>query len=148
MLKPGENAPDFNLQDQHGNLVNLYSILKQKKAVVYFYPKDETAGCTAEACSFRDNYEDFKALGAEVIGISRDSGEEHSRFASNHKLPFTLLSDPGGSVAKSFKVPKTLGIIPGRVTYVIDQNHIILSSFNSQFNALLHIKEALKTLKS
>ena len=148
MLNPGEKAPDFILQDQHRNPVNLYSILQSKKAVVYFYPKDETPGCTAEACSFRDNYEDFKVLGAEVIGISRDSGKAHNSFASNHQLPFTLLSDPGGKAAKSFKVPKTLGIIPGRVTYVIDQNHTILSSFNSQFNALLHIQEALKALKA
>jgi peroxiredoxin Q/BCP len=148
MLKIGESAPEFALRNQKGELISLSEILKSKKAVVYFYPKDETAGCTAEACSFRDNYEDFLNLGAEVIGISKDDTEKHSSFASNHRLPFQLLSDSDGAVAKLYKVPKTLGFIAGRVTYVIDQDKKILCAFNSQFQVLLHVQEAKEALQA
>jgi thioredoxin-dependent peroxiredoxin len=116
--------------------------------VVYFYPKDFTKGCTTEACEFRDSYEEFNNLGAEVIGISGDSQKSHGAFATEHKLPFILLSDPGGSVRKSYGVKKTLGLVPGRVSFVIDKNGIVRHVFSSQSRATEHVGEALAVLKS
>src|SRR6478672_2491762 len=120
-IKPGDKAPDFTLTSQSGQSVRLYDRLQSKVVVLYFYPKDETPGCTAEACAFRDSYEVFTDAGAEVIGISSDSADKHAAFAGHHNLPFTLLSDEGRRVRKSFGVPPKLGLIPGRVTYVIDR---------------------------
>lgn len=145
--EPGAPAPDFSLPDQDGKMVSLKSFRGQKAVVLYFYPKDNTAGCTAEACAFRDSYEVFKEAGAEVIGISSDSESSHSEFASHHQLPFILLSDSGGKVRKQFGVPTTLGLLPGRVTYVIDKEGIVRHMFNSQFLATKHVEEALKVLK-
>lgn len=116
--------------------------------VVYFYPKDFTRGCTAEACEFRDYYEEFKTMGAEVIGISGDSVQSHEAFAREHKLPFTLLSDSDGSVRKAYEVKKSLGLIPGRVTFVIDKQGIVRHVFSSQARATAHTAEALAVLKS
>jgi peroxiredoxin Q/BCP len=90
--------------------------------VVYFYPADDTPGCTAEACAFRDSHEDFVDAGALVIGISGDSAESHEKFADKHSLPFTLLSDRGGAVRKLYGVKKTLGFLPVRATYVLSGN--------------------------
>lgn len=116
--------------------------------VVYFYPKDFTSGCTAEACSFRDSYEAFKDLGAEVIGISSDSQNSHRDFAQHHHLPFILLSDVDGSVRKAYGVKKTLGLFAGRVSFVIDKKGIIRHIFSSQTRATAHVGEALNILKS
>ena len=119
-----------------------------KKAVVlYFYPKDDTPGCTAESCSFRDQYEAFKDAGAEVIGVSSDSAESHARFAEKHRLPFVLLADRGGAVRKQYGVPATLGLLPGRVTFVIDRDGVVRHVFNSQFQATKHVAEALTALQ-
>src|SRR5258708_15607674 len=96
--KVGERAPDFTLPNADGEAVRLGELLARKVVVLYFYPKDETAGCTVEACAFRDAYEDFTAAGAEVVGVSRDDFASHTRFAAHHKLPFTLLSDAGGTL--------------------------------------------------
>jgi peroxiredoxin Q/BCP len=115
--------------------------------VVYFYPKDETAGCTAEACSFRDSYEDFTAAGAEVIGISGDSSSSHEKFASHHRLPFVLLSDPDGTARDAFGVKKTLGLIPGRYTFVVDRKGVIQHGFESQVRVGKHVDEALASVK-
>ena len=116
--------------------------------MIYFYPKDETKGCTAEACTFRDSYEQFKEHNAEVIGISSDSQESHRNFAANHKLPFTLLSDPGGKIRKLFGVPANMmGVIPGRVTYVVDKKGIIQLVFNSQTEFDKHAEKALTIIK-
>src|SRR5215470_17739362 len=120
-VQAGDKAPDFTLPSQSGEPVRLSDRLGERVVVLYFYPKDETAGCTREACAFRDSYEVFAEAGAEVIGISSDSVESHAGFAGHHKLPFTLLSDKGGRVRKSYGVPATLGLLPGRVTYVIDR---------------------------
>ena len=116
--------------------------------VVYFYPKDFTRGCTAEACSFRDSYEAFKDLGAEVIGISSDSQDSHRDFAQQHHLPFILLSDADGSVRKAYEVKKSLGLFAGRVSFVIDKKGIIRLIFSSQTRATAHVGEALNVLKS
>jgi peroxiredoxin Q/BCP len=131
----GDNGP-VQLRDRIG-----------KTLVVYFYPKDETSGCTAEACSFRDQYEDFVAAGAEVIGISRDDSSSHSNFKTHHRLPFTLLSDSGGAVAKAWGVRATLGFIPGRVTFVFDKTGICKHRFDSMLRVGKHVDEALATVQ-
>jgi glutathione peroxidase len=144
----GLEAPDFTLPDQTGNRVSLKDFRGQKAVVLYFYPKDNTTGCTAEACAFRDSYEVFKDTGAEVIGVSSDNADTHQGFASRYQLPFVLLSDAGGKVRKQYGVPTTFGLIPGRVTYVIDKEGVVRHIFNSQFMAAKHVEEALKVLKA
>ena len=142
----GTPAPDFELPDQHGNLVRLSQYRGRNAVVVYFYPKDDTTGCTVEACRFRDDFEKFRITGAEVIGISDDSTESHSRFASKYLLPFTLLSDKGGRVRKLYGVKKTFGVLPGRVTFVIDREGIVRHVFSSQSSPARHVEEALVAL--
>ncbi len=146
-LQPGTPAPAFTLPDADGNPVSLQDF-KGRPVVLYFYPKDDTPGCTAEACSFRDQFEDFKDLGAEVLGVSSDSGASHQAFAQKHRLPFKLLSDKGGVVRKQYGVGNTLGLIPGRVTFVIGPDGVIRHTFNSQINATKHVSEALRTLQA
>src|SRR5438093_13504497 len=119
-IQAGDPAPDFALPDASGRTVRLSDFRGRKAVVLYFYPKDDTPGCTKEACTFRDQYQDFQDAGAEVIGVSSDSPESHAKFAAKHRLPFTLLADRGGETRKAYGVPATLGLLPGRVTYVID----------------------------
>ena len=147
MLKIGDKAPEFSLPAAGGNVVRLSDYVGKQPVVVYFYPKDNTPGCTKEACAFRDAYEDFRAAGAEVIGISSDTGDSHQDFADKYRLPFILLSDLDGAVRSQYKVPKTLGLLPGRVTFVIDKDGRICHQFNSQLNASKHVREALQALK-
>jgi peroxiredoxin Q/BCP len=146
-LAVGDAAPDFELHDAGGAVVRLADFKGRKCVVLYFYPKDDTPGCTKEACTFRDRYEDFTAAGAEVIGVSSDSGDSHRSFAKKHRLPFTLLSDRGGAVRKQYGVPATLGLLPGRVTFVIDREGIVRHVFNSQLAAAQHVTEALEILR-
>lgn len=146
-IKVGDTAPDFTLPNQAGETITLSSFQGEQVVVLYFYPKDDTPGCTVESCSFRDSYEDFVAAGAEVIGISSDSPESHRAFASKHNLPFTLVSDTGSVVRKAYGVPATLGLLPGRVTYVIDKAGTVRHIFNSQFNPKGHVAEAMGILK-
>ena len=148
MVEIGSPAPGFRLQTSTGEYISLEDFHGKKNVVVYFYPKDFTKGCTAEACEFRDSYEEFKNLGAEVIGISNDNQKSHEAFASEHKLPFILLSDPDGSARKSYGVKKTFGLVPGRVSFVIDKNGIVRHVFSSQSRATAHVSEALAVLKS
>jgi peroxiredoxin Q/BCP len=115
--------------------------------VLYFYPKDHTPGCTAQACAFRDAYQDFTDAGAVVVGVSSDDAATHAGFAEKYHLPFTLLSDRGGAAQKAFGVSKTLGLLPGRVTFVIDKDGVIRHTFNSQFLSTKHIGEALAALE-
>ncbi|HVN83623.1 MAG TPA: peroxiredoxin [Candidatus Binatia bacterium] len=143
----GQPAPDFELTDAQGKRVRLADFRGKRAVVLYFYPKDDTPGCTKEACSFRDSYESFKDAGAEVIGVSSDSESSHEKFASKYKLPFTLLADKGGSVRKQYGVPATLGLLPGRVTFVIDRGGVVRHVFNSQLQATRHVEEALNVLK-
>lgn len=148
-LQVGDRVPDFTLPTQKtGESFHLQDVIGSSILVVYFYPKDDTPGCTAEACSFRDSYDVFKEAGAEVIGISSDSGESHQKFAAKYSLPFILLSDKGGSVRKLFGVPNTMGVLPGRVTYVIDTQGVVRHIFNDMFNAAKHISEALDAIKA
>jgi peroxiredoxin Q/BCP len=115
--------------------------------VLYFYPKDETPGCTKEACAFRDSHEVFTDAGAEVIGVSSDSVDKHASFAAHHKLPFTLLADKGGAVRKSYGVPAALGVLPGRVTYVIDQSGTVRHVLNSMTDIGRHVGDALDVVR-
>jgi peroxiredoxin Q/BCP len=119
-----------------------------RPVVLYFYPKDDTPGCTKEACTFRDQYQDFEDAGAAVIGVSSDSPESHKKFAAKHRLPFTLLADRGGKVRTLYGVPATLGLLPGRVTFVIDGGGVVRRVFNSQLDATRHVEEALAELRS
>jgi len=146
-VKVGDTAPNFTLSSQTGQPVSLTDFQGKKSVVLYFYPKDDTPGCTAESCAFRDSYEVFQESGAEVIGISGDSPQSHQQFASKHNLPFTLLSDIGNQTRQLYGVPATFWLLPGRVTYIIDRDGIVRHIFNSQLNVKGHIEESLKTLK-
>lgn len=145
-VKVGDQAPDFLLKSQSGEDVRLSDYRGKKNVVLFFYPKDGSPGCTAEACKFRDSYEDFKESGAEVIGISSQSVESHGIFALNLGLPYTLVSDDGGRVRKEYGVPSSLGMIPGRVTYVIDKQGVVRHIFSSQIDVEKHVEESLKIL--
>lgn len=147
-LKVGDKVPEFTAKDQHGNLFNSGDVIGKKGVVLYFYPKDDTPGCTAQACSFRDQYEDFLALNAEVIGVSGDSEKSHQKFSQKHQLPFTLLSDSNKELRKLFGVPTNLlGLLPGRVTYVMDEKGIIRMIFDHMM-AQKHLPKALDFLKT
>ena len=143
-LKPGDPMPETTLVGPAGPLQLRDRV--GKPLVVYFYPKDETYGCTLEACKFRDEYEDFVAAGAEVIGVSRDSAASHEQFKAHHRLPFTLLSDPDGKVAKAWGVRGMLGL-PGRVTYVFDKAGVLRHKFDSMVRFGRHVDEALEVVK-
>lgn len=145
-VQVGNRAPDFSLPNQRGELIRLSDFTGKRAVVLYFYPKDNTAGCTREACAFRDSYEAFTDAGAEVIGVSSDPPDSHAGFAGQHRLPFILLSDAGGAVRKRYGVPRTFGLLPGRVTYVIDRDGIVRHIFSNLFAAERHVTEALKTL--
>ena len=147
-VREGDRAPDFELSDQRGETVRLGELLARGTVVLYFYPRDNTQGCTAEACAFRDSYEDFQDAGAEVVGVSSDSVDSHRSFAAGHQMPFILLSDPKGQVRRRYGVPSTLGLLDGRVTYVIDRDGIVRHVFSSQIRARRHHQEALATIRS
>ena len=144
----GDTAPDFTLKSQKGSDVTFSDFRGKKNVVLYFYPKDETPGCTREACTFRDSYELFTDLGAEVIGVSADTVESHKAFAEHYNLPFNLLSDLDNAVRKLYGATSTLGIIPGRVTFIIDKKGVVRHVFSSQFQPEKHIEEAREVLKT
>jgi peroxiredoxin Q/BCP len=143
----GDKAPDFTLVSQAGESVRLSDRVGKNVVVLYFYPRDETRGCTAEACAFRDSYEVFSEAGAEVIGVSSDPVKSHAAFSGKLSLPFTLLSDVGGEVRKAYRVPPALGFIPGRVTYVIDRSGTVRHVFNSLMNISKHVNDALDVVR-
>lgn len=146
-LKVGDKIPNFKAKDTNGNDFDSQEIIGQKPLVIYFYPKDNTPGCTVQACSFRDQYEDFKDLGAEVIGISSDSVASHQKFTQQYRLPFILLSDSDKKLRKLFGVPSNLfGLLPGRVTYVADKTGTVIMIFNSM-KAKNHIPKALEAIR-
>lgn len=148
-IQVGDKCPSFSLPDQNGNLFQIDELLGKKNIVLYFYPKNNTGGCTAEACSFRDSYEAFEELGCEVVGVSGDSIESQEQFAAKHRLNFTLLSDSEKKVRQLFGVPKSLfGLIPGRVTYVIDQTGTVRSIHNSLSDPEGHIRSAMETVET
>ena len=143
----GDIAPDFTLPDQHGTPVTLSQFRGKKSVVLFFYPASFSAGCTAEACAFRDSHEVFKEAGAEVIGISMDNVGKQNSFAKRYNLTYTLLADDG-SVWKSFGVPNRFGLLRGRVTYVIDKQGVIRNRFESLVRATKHVDDALAIVKS
>ena len=144
-LKIGDQIPSFSLKDQNGNIRTSNNL--HKSLVLFFYPKDDTPGCTIEVCGFRDKYDLFKILGAEVWGISNGSTQSHLEFASKNKLQYPLLCDQNNNLRKQFGVPKKLGFIEGRVTYIIDAKGKIKHIFEDLLNGPAHIKEAIKALK-
>jgi peroxiredoxin Q/BCP len=147
-LRVGDKIPNFTAKDTNGNDFDSQDVIGTKPLVIYFYPKDNTPGCTAQACSFRDQYEDFKDLGAEVIGISSDSVASHQKFTQQFQLPFILLSDHDKKIRKLFGVSSGLfGILPGRVTYVTDKIGTIIMIFDSSMMATRHIPKALEAIR-
>ena len=147
-IKVGSVIPEFSLPDQNGNIFEIKSVLGKKNLVIYFYPKDDSPGCTKEACSFRDQFEVFNEANAVIIGISGQSVESHLLFASKYRLNYTLLSDEKDKIRKLFGVPTNLlGILPGRVSYVVDKTGKVVYIFNSQTQATRHVDEALRILK-
>ena len=146
MAKVGDKIPGFQLKNENDEMINIADF-KGQPMVIYFYPKDDTPGCTKEACSFRDSFQDFTDAGVSVFGISADGPKSHSAFKAKHRLPYTLLSDRGNKVRKAFDVPKDLfGLMPGRVTYVIDKTGTIRHMFKSQFKVEQHVSEALEVI--
>lgn len=145
-LKVGDKIPLFSLKDQNNNDFSIKNHIGKQNLVIYFYPKDNTPGCTKEACKFRDEFEEFTDLDAMVIGISSDNVKSHKQFEEKYKLPFTLLADTDKTVRKLFGVPKSMGFIPGRVTYIINKKGAIVYIFNSMSNAEKHVSEAKKIL--
>src|SRR5258708_26514144 len=145
-VEVGDAAPDFTLPDQSGQQVRLRDVLARGPVVLYFYPRDETPGCTAEACAFRDAYEVFREAGAEVVGVSSDGVGSHERFASRHQLPFTLVADADGAVRKRYGVRRTLGVLPGRATYVIDGGGAPRHPSSPHLGVTRHVQEALDAL--
>ena len=147
-LSSGDAAPQVSLTLHSGQTIPLADLYRDHVVVLFFYPKDGTAICTKEACAFRDSYEKFTDAGATVVGVSSDSAESHQQFAAEHRLPFLLAADPDGSLRKAFGVPKTLGFLPGRVTYVIDRLGIIRAIFSAQLAAQQHVQAALDALNA
>lgn len=148
-IKTGSIIPAFTLPDQNGNLFDINSVLGKKNLVIYFYPKDDSPGCTAQACAFRDQFEVFSEADAVIIGISSQSVKSHKEFAEKHRLSFTLLSDEKNKIRRQFGVPtKLFGLLPGRVTYVADKTGKIIYTFNSQLETEKHVDEALRILKA
>ena len=145
-LAPGDRAPLIALTDAEG-VERRSDQLGGRALVLFFYPKDDTPGCTMEACAFRDAYADLQALGAEVWGVSGDDAASHRRFAGRHNLPYPLLVDGGNTLRRAFGVPSVLGLLPGRVTYVIDGDGVIRHVFNNLLDGPAHRREALEALR-
>lgn len=144
-LKVGDSLPPITLTTHQGHRIALNEL--RQPLVLFFYPKNGTPVCTREACAFRDAYEEFTEAGAIVIGVSSDSAESHGEFASSHRLPFDLVPDTDGKIRQAIGVPKTLGLFPGRVTYIVDREGVIRHMFSSQMDAQRHVTEALQVLR-
>jgi peroxiredoxin Q/BCP len=149
-VEVGDPVPDFSVISHDGQQIRLSDYRDEQAVVLFFYPKDGTPMCTKEACAFRDAYEEFVEAGAVVIGVSADSDKKHQSFATTHELPFVLVSDRDGSLRKSFGVPKAMGFLPGRVTYVIDKQGVVRLVFSSQnplHPPIHHVREALAVVR-
>jgi peroxiredoxin Q/BCP len=147
MLSVGDVAPDFSGEDQHGKRVSLSSLLERGKLVIYFYPKDFTPVCTAQACTFRDATSELAELGSNVVGVSGDSAESHQRFGDKHGVPFSLLPDPEHVIIKAYGASWLFGRTR-RVTYVIDTNRRILGAFHHELSAGKHLSDVKRLLQS
>jgi thioredoxin-dependent peroxiredoxin len=147
-IKIGSSIPAFTLPDQKGNLFDIDSVIGKKNLEIYFYPKDDSPGCTKEACSLRNQFEVFMEADTVIIGIYGQSVESHKEFAEKHRFRLTLLSDEGNKIRKQFGVPSDLfGLLPGRVTFIADKKGKVIFTFNSQTKATEHVDEALRTLE-
>lgn len=146
MLEVGTRAPDFELRDQDGIAVRLSDHQGHHNVVLFFYPKDNTRICTLEVCAFRDAHAELVGQDAVVLGISGDPVGSHRSFSDRWALPYRLLSDLDGSVRRAFQVERTLGLFPGRVTYVIDREGVVRGAVNDPLSASRHVREALRTL--
>lgn len=146
-IQVGDRAPLIDLKDQNGT-ERRSDQLAGRPLVLFFYPKDDTPGCTMEACAFRDSYGELQALGAEVWGVSGDDGASHGRFSQRHQLPYPLLVDQGNSLRQAFGVPGALlNLLPGRVTYVIDADGVVRHVFNNLLDGPAHAREAMAALQ-
>ena len=143
----GDRAPEIQAKTSDGHEFRLSDLQGKKVAVIFFYPKDNSPLCTQEVCSFRDSYEQFVELGAEVIGISSDTDESHQSFAKSHHLPFRMIADESGAIRQAFDVPKSFLLLPGRVTYVVDLEGIIRLKFHSSMFPHQHVKEARRVVE-
>ena len=146
-IETGDTVPDLTLATNSGDQITLADYRGKSAVVLFFYPKDGTPACTKEACSVRDAYEDFVEAGAVVIGVSGDSAARHQSFAASHQLPFVLVSDNNGKARRAFGVPKSMGLLPGRVTYVIDKEGIVRHVFSAQFASDRHVEKALESIR-
>lgn len=147
-INKGDKCPDFSLLNQNGELVNLHTFIGQKNIVLFFYPKDNSLGCTIEACSFRDNLPTFEGLDCVVLGISSGSVFSHKDFSDKYNLKYDLLSDVDDELRNKFGLPKSyFGLMKARVTFVIDKKGIIQFMFNSQSNVYAHVKKAIAVLQ-
>ena len=145
MLEVGEIAPTVEGVDQHGSPLRL-SDLRGRWVILYFYPKDETTGCTAEACAFRDQLDAFHGLGAEVVGVSVQDEDSHRQFAERHRLTFRLLADPEKKVTRAYDVLGFLGVAK-RVTYLIDPHGRIRDVYRSEVSPRSHVDRAREKLR-
>jgi len=148
MLKVGELAPDFTAQDQHGKTITLTGLLERGRLVLYFYPKDFTPVCTAQACTFRDASTELGALSANVVGVSGDPVDSHQRFADEHSVPFSLIADPERRIIKPYRASVPIINHTLRVTYVIDTNRRILGAFHHEFSAAKHLEDVKRALEA
>jgi len=146
-VKVGDSAPDFEGLTSDGTRLGLKDFVGKKSVVLYFYPKDDTPGCTKEACSFRDNLDSVKKMGAEVIGVSLDSVESHKKFASKYNLPFPLISDKEKRVAEAYGVLRNTGTSTNRVTFIIDKAGKVAKVF-PQVDVTKHTEEVVEALKA
>lgn len=138
--------PEFNLYDEKRELITREDI-NGKWSVIFFYPKDESPGCTLQSCSFRDKYEEFNNLGVQIFGVSSDSVSSHKRFKEKHNLQYSLWSDKGGILAECLKLKKNLGFLPARVTLIVNPEGIIIYAHTSQLGVTGHVRKALKEIK-
>ena len=148
MLKVGAIAPDFAAQDQHGKTITLGGLLERGRLVLYFYPKDFTPVCTAQACTFRDASEGLAELGANVVGVSGDQAESHQRFSAENRVPFSLVADPERRIIKPYKASIPLINHTLRITYVIGTDRKILGAFHHELSAAKHLDDVKRALEA
>jgi len=148
MIQEGQPAPAFTLKDASGRPWSLDALRKGGPVVLFFYPRDESAICTREVCAFRDAHQDFADTGATVVGISSDGEASHEAFARKQRLNYLLLSDPGGAVRRAYGIPKTLGVVDGRATFVIDRSGVVRMAYAAQLVAEGHTVRALEVVRA
>ncbi|MFZ5891441.1 MAG: peroxiredoxin [Myxococcota bacterium] len=144
-ITPGSRAPDFEGVDQQGTRVTLKDLLEQGRLVLYFYPRDFTRVCTAQACLFRDAKREFSQLNANIVGVSTDTRESHAAFAAEHQLDFRLIADPERRITRAYDADRWLGFTK-RVTYVIDRDRTVLGAFQHELSAQKHIQDVRRVL--